>query len=155
MWSKIKIKTNTRSQFQLNTQTSVLVILYMTMKADNYESEAENGLMQQIISKSPIFKTNSFKEDKNLIIDTRNYCDSHDNQDKFLQDAIELLPDSIKKAAFFLALEMVFVDGNVTEEEIAFIESLSAKIGTDSNLVEAAIEIFSTIYLENTEQGQS
>ena len=52
-----------------------------------------------------------------------------------------------------MSIEMVFVDGILTEEEKKFIEALAKKIGIDIEKVKNAIEIFSTIYL--IEEGES
>lgn len=145
MWGKIKIGNTSKQTLDLNKQTATLIILYHAIKADNIESFEEIELLQQIISKSPIFETNSYKEDRNLIIQVKKYCIQQD--EKLLDDAIKILPPNLQKAALYMAIEMVFIDGVVTDDEKKFIEKLAHKIDMGLEKVKSAIEIFSTIYL--------
>ena len=132
-------------KLELNTQTAVLIILYYAIKADKSESQEEMELLQYVVSGSPIFDNNSYKEDKKLIYSVKNYCDNHSAD--LLDDALAVLDKKYQKIAFFLAIEMLFVDGVITNEENQFINDLAAKCDIPQSSIDAAIEVFSTLYI--------
>lgn len=132
-------------ELQLNTQTAILVILYFSIKADSSESKEEMELLQYVVSGSPIFNNNSYKEDKKLIYSVKNYCDS--SSIDLLDRAISILDKKYKKIAFFLAVEMLFVDSVITSEENRFINELASKCEISQSSINAAIEVFSTLYI--------
>ena len=102
-------------------------------------------LLQYVVSGSPIFDNNSYKEDKKLIYSVKNYCDTHSAD--LLDDALAVLDKKYQKIAFFLAIEMLFVDGVITNEENQFINDLAAKCDIPQSSIDAAIEVFSTLYI--------
>lgn len=132
-------------KLELNTQTAILIILYFAIKADKSESKEEMELLQYVVSGSPIFNNNSYKEDKKLIYSVKNYCDS--GSIDLLDSAISILDKKHQKIAFFLAVEMLFVDGVITSEENRFINELASKCDIAESSIDSAIEVFSTLYI--------
>jgi uncharacterized tellurite resistance protein B-like protein len=145
LWENLKISSKPNADFVLNEQTAVLAILHYTMKCDDVESHEEVELLQQIVSKSPLFEENSYKQDKKLILQVKNYCNAQDIS--ILDKALGVLSPNLQIAAIYMAIEMVFVDGKLTESEKEFIELVASKVKMDLEKVKSAIEIFSTIYM--------
>jgi uncharacterized tellurite resistance protein B-like protein len=145
LWESIKARKKSYESLELNEQTAVLIILHFTISADGTENFEEVELLQQIVSKSPLFEENSYKQDKQLIAQVKNYCGTQGIS--ILDKAINILPPHLQKAVVYMAIEMVFVDGKVTEKEKAFIEMLSSKVDLELEKVKSAIEIFSAIYI--------
>ena len=145
VWKSLQINKRLHNEFELNEKTALLVVLHFAAKVDGIESVEEIDLLQQIVSKSPLFEENSYKQDRKLISQVKQYCLEHD--DSILDKAIGFLSPNLQKVAIFMAIEMVFVDGVLKDSEKEFIEQLAKKVNLDLNQVKCAIEVFSTIYM--------
>lgn len=58
-----------------------------------------------------------------------------------LQQAARALPPALRETAFCLAADIVLADGDVGEEERAFVECLRTTLGVEGSLAERIVEV--------------
>ena len=140
---------------EIDTQHALATIILGSVYADNWESQEENLVLRQILSKSPIFANSSEEGDRLIIERSKSFLK---NTLGALDTACSVLTPPLKATAFAMATEIVFADGLIDPQEAQFIESLRSKLGLSESFGKAVVETFDALYRdldEHTTEGAS
>lgn len=131
---------------ELDTQHALTTIILGSVYADNWESQEENLVLRQILSKSPLFADSSEEGDRLIIERSKLFLK---NTPGALDSACNALTSPLKSTAFAMATEIVFADGLIDPEEAKFIEDLRGKLGLSETFGRAVIVTFDALYRDH------
>lgn len=120
-------------------------IMLAVMNADGDIADEEFVAFQAVIARLPFFKEQSGEEhtamtDKLLAIMEKN------NAGYLLTKSAEALPQEYREAAFAVATDLVFSDGNIADEEKAILEQAQRNLQISDELAGQIVRVMEIKY---------
>lgn len=121
----------------------MLGIALAALWADGRERPAEVGALSQELDRLEAFDGLSPDHVTALAADLREGY-AADGVDAYLGDRVAVLDEAQARQALTLAIDVVLADREVTEEELAFIDDLRARLGVPEEDVDRIVEVLET-----------
>ncbi|MGB8602159.1 MAG: tellurite resistance TerB family protein [Rhizomicrobium sp.] len=123
----------------ISPHAALVYVMVITSAADGAMNDKELRAIGDITRNLPVFA--DYDQDK--LIETARNCSAILQDDDGLSAVLglikEALPDHLHETAYWLALEVALVDGDVHVEEIRIVEALRHTLGLE-RLITAALE---------------
>lgn len=126
-------------ELEFDTQRAVMTIVISALLADGDADDEEVARMRSMCERSTIFNANSKDADDKVIEFALRVIRQQGLQ--AVDSAAKALPASLRETAFAYAVEVVLADGQVGEEEEAFIDALAQQLRIDEGLAQAIIGV--------------
>lgn len=127
----------------LSVQMALVIVMLSGVYADNWDDDAEQLVLKQIMCKSPIFKENTDEDDDECVEQASEYIQSNPNA---LKAACGALPDPLKPTAYAMACEIIFADHVLDPSEMLYMEELAGLLSIDDEQARTIFGTFEALY---------
>jgi uncharacterized tellurite resistance protein B-like protein len=125
---------------KLTTREAVTAILVAAVAADGTLVEQEAERLNALLPSMRLFRQTSAAHLQRLTETALDIIGSTD-PDALLLACAEVIPESLRAPLFALAVELVIVDGEVSQTETRFVDSLKFALGIDDEIAANIIEV--------------
>jgi uncharacterized tellurite resistance protein B-like protein len=131
-----------KDSLALNPQEAFASILLVTIAADGYISDEEAQGFNTVINRRQLYRGMGGTPFSSMIDKLLGLL-KRKGAPFLLSKAVEVLPQDLKETAFTVAVDMVFADGTVEQQEKELIESMKTSLGLSDELAMEIIEVIS------------
>ena len=120
-------------------QEALVCAMVLMAAADRQMSDAELGMMSRLVQELPVFSDFHPSEIGNVTETCLSLLEQTDGLDAACTIIRDALPPRLRETAYLLACEVGAADGDLTQEELQFLQDF--RIGLDiDRLIAGAIE---------------
>ena len=124
----------------LTMREAVTAILVAAVAADGTLVEQEAERLNALLPSMRLFRQTSAAHLQRLTETALDIIGST-GPDALLPACAEVIPESLRAPLFALAVELVIVDGEVSQTETRFVDSLKSALGIDDEIAANIIEV--------------
>jgi uncharacterized tellurite resistance protein B-like protein len=124
----------------LTMREAVTAILVAAVAADGALVEQEAERLNALLPSMRVFRQTSAAHLQRLTETALDIIGST-GPDALLPACAEVIPESLRAPLFALAVELVIVDGEVSQTETRFVDSLKSALGIDDEIAANIIEV--------------
>ena len=124
----------------LTMREAVTAILVAAVAADGTIVEQEAERLNALLPSMRVFRQTSAAHLQRLTETALDIIGST-GPDALLPACAEVIPESLRAPLFALAVELVIVDGEVSQTETRFVDSLKSALGIDDEIAANIIEV--------------
>lgn len=124
----------------LTKQEAVAAVLFLTVAADGNISDEEQELFLAISNRMKLLRSQPAAEFNAMIAKIKNLLNKQ-GFEATLAKAAAAVPAELRETTFALSGDLVFADGSVEDEEMAFLEAVQHSLGIPDDLALKIVEV--------------